>query len=392
MTAEPNGRLERVPTGVLVAVVVALITAVLGGLAALGGATLPQRTGPPIGRVVVERTDFGPAAMTIRLRNTGPDPVTIGQVVVNDGFVDFAGDRGPIPRLQSTSLRIQFPWVEGQPYTIALLTSTGLVIEHQVVAAATPTADAALWGLMALLGLYVGVVPVLLGMLVLPVLRRVGARAVRAAMAVTVGLLLFLAADAALEAVDLAASAGGAFGGPLVVVLGAVLTYVVLAVVARVLGGRSGSEATGFRLSLLIAIGIGLHNLGEGLAIGSAYAVGELALGAALVVGFALHNTTEGLAVVAPLSRLRPTLLSLATLGLIAGVPAVAGAVIGVSVTSATVSALLFGVGVGAIVQVLVQIVPSLRVAGSRTMDPIALSGVGAGIAVMYLTGILVAV
>lgn len=392
MTAEPPGRLDRVPTGVLLAAVVAVIAAVLGGLAAFGGATLPQRSGPPIEQLVVERADFGPGAVTIKLRNTGPDPVAIGQVVVNDGFVDFAGDSGPIPRLQSTSLRIPFPWVEGQPYTIGLLTSTGLVIEHEVVAAATPPADVAVWGLMALLGLYVGVVPVLLGMLVLPVLRRVGPRAVRAAIAVTVGLLLFLAADAALEAVDLAASAGGAFGGPLVVVLGAVLTYVVLAVVARVLAGRSGSEATGLRLSVLIAIGIGLHNLGEGLAIGTAYAVGELALGAALVVGFALHNTTEGLAVVAPLSRLRPTLPLLAGLGLVAGAPAVAGAVIGVSVTSATVSALLFGVGVGAIVQVLVQLVPTMRVAGSRSMDPVALGGVGAGIAVMYLTGILVAV
>lgn len=277
----------------------------------------------------------------------------------------------------------------GAAYTIALLTSTGLVIEHQVVAAATPVADAAVWGLMALLGLYVGVVPVLLGMLVLPVLRRVGPRAVRAAMALTVGLLLFLAADATLEAFGLAT--GGAFGGPLIVVLAAVLTYVVLAVVARVLAGRTGAEATGFRLSLLIAIGTGLHNLGEGLAIGSAYAVGELALGAALVVGFALHNTTEGLAVVAPLARLRPALLTLAGLGLVAGAPAVAGAVIGVSVTSATMSALLFGIGVGAIAQVLVQLMPSLRTSGERTVDPVALGGIAAGIVVMYLTSILVA-
>jgi hypothetical protein len=82
-------------------------------------------------------------------------------------------------------------------------------------------------------------------------------------------------------------------------------------------GRRAG--ASGQRLALLIAVGIGLHNLGEGVAIGSSYAVGALALGAFLVVGFAIHNTTEGLAIVAPVADARPTLARLAVLGLIAG-------------------------------------------------------------------------
>ncbi len=69
----------------------------------------------------------------------------------------------------------------------------------------------------------------------------------------------------------------------------------------------------------MIAIGIGLHNLGEGLAIGSAYAVGALALGAFLIIGFAIQNTTEGLAIVAPLSKERPTTGRLAFLGVRVG-------------------------------------------------------------------------
>ena len=88
------------------------------------------------------------------------------------------------------------------------------------------------------------------------------------------------------------------------------VAYLLLSGVSSWLRGRaSGASA------LLIAIGIGLHNLGEGVAIGAAYAVGSLALGAFLVVGFALHNTTEGLAIVAPLARERVSLRRLALLG-----------------------------------------------------------------------------
>ena len=72
---------------------------------------------------------------------------------------------------------------------------------------------------------------------------------------------------------------------------------------------------------LLIALGIGLHDLGEGLAVGAAYAVGEVALGTSLVFGFLLHNTTEGLGILAPLAHSRPTVQTLAGLGLTAGLP-----------------------------------------------------------------------
>jgi zinc transporter, ZIP family len=150
--------------------------------------------------------------------------------------------------------------------------------------------------------------------------------------------------------------------------------------------------ASGATLALLVAVGIGLHNLGEGVAIGSAYSVGALALGAFLVVGFALHNTTEGLAIVAPVAQLSPSLGRLAVLGLVAGAPAVLGAWIGAAAFNASLAAFLFGFGAGAIVQVIVQLAPSLRDDAGRTLHPAAVAGLLSGLALMFTTGLLVSV
>jgi zinc transporter, ZIP family len=381
--------IERVPLWALVPAVVAVIAVVLVALAALGSTSLPERTGPPVEALTVERTLFEPGTIEVVVRNTGPDPVTVAQVVVNDVFVDFTGGGMPIERLRTDTLALRFPWISGQPYTVSMMTSTGLVIEHEIPAAvATPTGGPGLFGPMVLLGAYVGVVPVLLGMLALPVLRRVRRGAVRVLLAVTVGLLLFLAADALLEGFELAGRAGGAFGGAAIVLLGAALAFLVLTALDRRLGG----DATGVRLATMIAVGIGMHNLGEGLVVGSAYAVGELALGTALVVGFAVHNTTEGIAIVAPLADRRPSMWALLGLGLLAGAPAILGAALGATVDNATLSALLFGVGVGAVTQVVIQILPALRDdATGRLLGPGVLGGLGAGIVVMYATGLLVA-
>jgi len=148
----------------------------------------------------------------------------------------------------------------------------------------------------------------------------------------------------------------------------------------------------GFALALLIALGIGLHNLGEGLAIGSSYALGALALGAALIVGFALHNTTEGLAIVAPMADEPPGLARLVGLGLLAGAPAILGAWIGASAYDASLSAFLFGLGAGAIAQVIVQIAPSLRDHTGRLLHPLAVGGLISGLALMYVTGLAISV
>ena len=118
--------------------------------------------------------------------------------------------------------------------------------------------------------------------------------------------------------------------------------------------------------------------------------MGALAVGAALVVGFALHNTTEGLAIVAPLTDQRPPISSLIGLGAVAGAPAILGAVIGASVDNAALAAVLLGVGVGAIIQVITQISPALRDHTGRLLDPTVIGGLATGVAVMYLTGLLV--
>ncbi|MCT6736369.1 MULTISPECIES: hypothetical protein [Rhodococcus] len=185
----------------------AIIVVALTALAMLAGQSLPERTGPPIENISVERTALEPGRITLTLRNTGPDAVTVAQVAVNDTFVDLVGAADPIGRLESQTVTLDYPWITGQPYLVSMLTSTGLVIEHEIPAAvATPAPGVAFFGLMALLGTYVGIIPVLLGMLLLPVMRRAGTRAVRFVLAVTVGLLAFLIFDGTSEGFKLAAA------------------------------------------------------------------------------------------------------------------------------------------------------------------------------------------
>jgi zinc transporter ZupT len=387
---------DAAPAWALTLGVVALLVVALAALALLGARSLPGRTGPPIEGLAVERTVLSPGVMELTVRNTGPDPVQVAQVFVNDVYVDVTGATEPIGRLGSDTLRLAFPWQNGQPYLVSMLTSTGLVVDHEIPAAVPTPQGSGFVASMALLGTYVGIIPVLLGMLFLPVLRHTGPATVRVLLAVTVGLLAFLAVDGTVEGIALAERADAVFGGASLVILGAALAYLLLSGIDQWLhqrqhGDRDEIRRSGPRLALMIAIGIGLHNLGEGLAIGSAYTVGELALGTALVVGFALHNTTEGIAVVAPLSERRTPLLLLIGLGLVAGAPTVLGALLGASVNNAELSAFLLGIGVGAIVQVIVQLVPALRRQPDGRLEPATVGGITAGIAVMYLTGLLVA-
>ncbi|HEU4943572.1 MAG TPA: ZIP family metal transporter [Solirubrobacterales bacterium] len=403
---EAATRAERAPGGGLPAwalglIPLALIAVAIGAFALLGGPGLGERTGPPVEEVAVERTVLRPGEIELTLRNDGPDPVEIAQVAINDAYAPFSADGGrEIDRLGSTTLRIQYPWIEGEAYEIFVLTSSGGTIDAAIpVAAETPEADLDFYGLMALLGIYVGVIPVSLGMLWLPFVRRIGERWMAALIAFTVGLLAFLGIDAALEGLEIAGEAPAAFGGSALFFAGALIAYLLLAAVDAHLSRRSeasrGAARGGLYLGLLVAIGIGLHNLGEGLAIGSAYAAGALALGAFLVVGFAIHNTTEGLAIVAPLrddGAATPGLGRLATLGLIAGAPAILGAWIGAAAFDPSLAALLFGVGVGAIARVIVQLAPAMRDGDGRMLHPLSVAGLIAGIVALYLTGLLVSV
>ncbi len=404
---EAGARAERgigggLPAWALGVIPLALIAVAIGGFALLGGPGLGERTGPPVEEVAVERTVLRPGEIELTLRNDGPDPVEVAQVAVNDAYAPFVADGGrEIGRLGSTTLRIDYPWIEGEAYEIFVLTSFGGTVEASIpVAAETPENDVSFFALMALLGIYVGVIPVSLGMLWLPFLRRLGPSWMSGLIAFTVGLLAFLAIDAGLEGLEIAAEAPAAFGGTGLVFVGGLVAYLVLAGIDSYLSQRSraakgsGAAAAGAAyLALLVAIGIGLHNLGEGLAIGSAYASGALALGAFLVVGFAIHNTTEGLAIVAPLrDGARPSFARLLGLGLIAGAPAILGAWIGAAAYDPSLAALLFGVGVGAIVRVIVQLAPAMRDPEGRLLYPSSVLGILAGIAALYLTGLLVSV
>ena len=378
---------------------VVVLAAAIGLFVALDAPGL-DRIGVPQEELTVERTVLRPGEIELHLRNDGADPVQIKQAIVNDGFTDFTQTKDEIGRLGGSEVKVLYPWIEGESYEVMLLTATGATIGHEIeTAVETPDADLGFYGLMALIGLYVGIIPVAIGMLWLPWLRTVDPRWIRFLLAFTVGLLAFLAIEALLEGSELAKQGPEALGGGALVWLGAVGAYLALAGVdawlrGRVKGPESGKAAAlGERAAMLVALGIGLHNLGEGLAIGSAYAIGSLALGAALVVGFALHNTTEGLAIVAPVARsgtARPRTLVL--LGVIAGAPAVVGAWIGASAFHPSVAAVMFGIGAGAIAQVIVQIAPGIRASDGRLLNPLTTGGLLTGLVVMYATGLLVSV
>lgn len=356
---------------------------------------------PPDESLSVENVRLDDNTIIVIVRNVGVDPVRIAQVSVSDFYASFTQTADEIAPLGTDTVTITYPWVAGDPYEVVLLTSLGGVVSTEIEAASlSPERGASFFGLMVLLGVYVGVIPIGLGMLWLPFVRRAGKQVVRFLLAFTVGLLAYLTFDASFEGAGLVAGPT-AFGGPLVVILGALVAYLTLEGVEGwahqrqqrlAPAGQKGEPLAPRSISILIATGIGLHNLGEGLAIGSAYAVGSIALGAFLVIGFAIHNTTEGLAIVTPLATQRPRLSLLAILGAIAGLPAVIGALIGATVYQPTTAAFLFGVGAGAVAQVAIKILPMLRDGNGRTLTPGNASGVILGIAFMFTTGLLVAI
>jgi len=383
------------------------VLAVAIGLFVLLDAPGLDRIGVPQEELAIERTVLKPNEIELHVRNDGADAVRVRQVIVNDAFAAFSQSDDEIGRLGGSEIDVDYPWIEGENYDVTLLTATGATIEHTIDAAVeTPDAGLDFYGLMALIGIYVGVIPVAIGMLWLPWLRGVDRRWIGFLLAFTIGLLGFLGVEALLEGTDIAGTGAEAFGGAALVWLGAAGAFLALAGVDAWLRGRRGGRAqadnggggapaagTGYRAAFLVALGIGLHNLGEGLAIGSAYAVGSLALGATLVVGFALHNTTEGLAIVAPVAQEREARLRrLALLGFLAGAPAVLGAWIGASAFNPSLAALMFGVGAGAIAQVIVQIAPAIRDRAGRLLHPLAIAGLLSGLAVMYVTGLLVSI
>jgi ZIP family zinc transporter len=143
------------------------------------------------------------------------------------------------------------------------------------------------------------------------------------------------------------------------------------------------------RLSLLIAVGIGLHNFGEGLAIGGSAATGAIGLATVLVIGFALHNATEGFGIVAPQAAEgdRPSWRFLLLMGVIGGGPTIVGTAIGRQFTSAAVSVIFLTLAAGSILYVVIQL---LGVAHKRGRKDLLYWGVLAGLAAGFLTDMVV--
>jgi zinc transporter ZupT len=292
---------------------------------------------------------------------------------------------------------VPFHWVDGDPYTVGITSSRGIETTTEIAAAIETRGPSSRSFIgYALIGLLVGVVPVALGLGWLPSLRRADARWLAAFMALTGGLLTFLAFDALAEALDLQATLPAGFQGPGLILLGVTVSYLGLTYVSQRLSRSGqherGTPLEGAALAALIAVGIGVHNLGEGLAIGSSIALGELAFGTFLIVGFMVHNLTEGLGIATPIAGgARVSFLRLAGLAVLAGAPAIAGAWIGGFLTNDVLGVLFFALAVGAALQVVVEVgryVARRAPGGLRSGHVIG--GFLAGIAVMYTTGLLV--
>lgn len=372
-----------------------LLLAALVVLVLKGGTLSSLRSDvPPVEQLTIERVKLAPGSIEAHLVNGGVDPVAIAQVMVDDAYWTHTITPGrTIARLGSATVTIPYPWVAGEVHHLRFVSSNGVTFDHEIaVAAATPTPDARYFLTFTLVGLYVGVLPVAIGILWLPFLKRLDRRWVHFALALTGGLLVFLAVEALHEALESAAAVAGAFQGTGLVALATLGAWLLLQAFGGVRPDGPPTPASRLRLAFLIALGIGLHNLGEGLAIGAAYAQGAVTLGAFLVVGFMIHNTTEGLGIVAPVAQDSPSLRQLALAGLLAGAPTILGAWLGGLAYSPLLATVFMGVGAGAILQVvsvLYRVVA--RETDGRLWTPLNSLGVAAGLVVMYGTGLLVA-
>jgi ZIP family zinc transporter len=240
------------------------------------------------------------------------------------------------------------------------------------------------------LGLISGLIPVYLGLLPLPLFRRLPLSSRNLLISFSVGILLFLFSDVMGEAIELAGNVGA---GPFLFAIGLVLGLVgPFAIASRRHGANPSSSVNAppsgskFFTAYMISVGIGLHNLGEGLAIGSAYAAGQFGLTTILVVGFALHNGTEGLGISRPISDAPIHLREPLVMGFLAGFPTIIGCVIGSVAYSSLLGTLFFSVAGGALLFVVVELLR--RAYPSKG----TFSGLAMGILLMYFTDLLLSI
>jgi zinc transporter ZupT len=378
---------------------VVLLAAVVGVFVSSGGSLvdLIGRKPPPLDEFDIRRVEFKPGEIKIRVTNPQREELTIASVTVDDAIVQYSvdGDR-ELGRLRSATILVPYDWVEEEPISIGVTSSTGIQTTEEI-AAAVETPGGSLKGFFgyALIGFLVGIVPIALGLLWLPSLRRADPRWLAAFMALTAGLLTFLGIEALGEAFERQAQLPAPLAGAGLVLLGVATSYLTMTFLGTRLGRGEQNAAVGAgALALLVAVGIGVHNFGEGLAIGTSFAFGELTLGTFLIVGFMIHNVTEGLGIAAPAAESRTDVRAsgLALLAVIAGGPAILGAWLGGFVSSDLLAVVFFAAAAGAALEVVVEVgrYVARRAAGGLRSGWV-LAGFLAGIATMYVTGLLTA-
>ncbi|AJW71597.1 ZIP family metal transporter [Nitrosopumilus adriaticus] len=352
--------------------------------------------GIPLPEITMEKVDFLDSEIQVTVRNTGPISVEIAMADVNDRIQPAAVEPDRyLERYETALVRIPFEWNDAEPYIVGITIEDGTRFEKEIEAAA-PALEPSfeLLGFFAIIGTYVGIIPVMIGLLWLPFIKRISKQKYHFFLALTAGLLLFLAIDSVEEALDVSnESLAGSFNGVLLVATVLILSFLGLYYTGEKLVSRAKSSriTKPVAIALMISIGIGLHNFGEGLAIGAAVGLGSIAFSTFLIIGFALHNTTEGLAIAAPMSREKKVIGKLAAMGLIAGAPAIFGAWIGGFVYSPFTSVVFLSIGAGAIFQVIITILKWIREQGDKNLSSAAVaSGFAIGMVIMYLTSILV--
>ena len=351
------------------------------------GVSLPE--------ITIEKIEFIDSEIHVTVRNTGPIPVKIAMADVNDRIQSAAIEPDKsLERFETALVRIPFSWNEAEPYTIGITLDDGVRFD-KFIEAATPAikSDYKLAGFFAIIGTYVGIIPVMIGLLWLPFIKRIGKNKYNFFLAFTIGLLVFLGIDAMLEGFEVSKENFSTnFNGELLIITITLLSFLGLYYSAEKLTSRTSLTASSkpFAIGLMIAIGIGLHNLGEGLAIGAAIGLGQVALSTFLIVGFALHNTTEGIAIASPLAKTKSPISKIIILGLIAGSPAILGTWIGGFFYSPYTAIVFLSIGAGAIFQVALVILKWIYQSEQKLVQASIVSGIGVGMLIMYLTSIFV--
>ena len=360
----------------------------------LGPASSFLQFGVILPEVSIEKIEFKENEIQATVRNTGPIAVSVVLADVNDRIQPAAIEPdSSLERFETALVRIPFDWNEGQPYEIGVTTNDGTRFSKEVDAAflsLEPSFD--LFVFLGMIGFLIGVVPIMIGLLWYPFIKKLGKKSFNFFLAFTMGLLIFLGIDAMIEASEISEShLSSIFNGELLIATVVILSFLGLYGLAKNLAKTEFSKLSkAMTISLMIAIGIGFHNLGEGLAVGAAIALGEVALSTFLIVGFATHNTTEGLAIAAPLTTSKARIAKMIGLGLIAGVPAIFGTWIGGFSFSPFFTLVFLSIGAGAIFQVVLSIFEYMKEKSDFTSNTSLFAGISLGLIVMYLTSVII--